>query len=137
MSNQNELIKAAAYRVRSGDYSGIKGINDRSLMPGIDMRLLAQAWLNEHPAEDDEPVTEERLCQAGLRIVIGRSFPLTANLSIWRSGTQGWGLYFDGGFGDGFSYYDTNTDEERVGVIRIADIPNMKALRRVFNLVQS
>ncbi|WP_040891705.1 hypothetical protein [Zavarzinella formosa] len=75
-----EMIKAAAHRVRTGDYSGIQGINDRSLMPGIDLRLLALAWLADHPADDDEPATSEWLQAVGLVSEGGESVDIEAAL---------------------------------------------------------
>lgn len=95
-----------------------------------DGRLIRDAYLAEHPADDAEGVTPDRLDRCGLRCRAGYGYRLTPMLSLWHS-AGGWGLYFHGGEGDGFAYYNTRTDREESGAVLLATVPNMGTLRTI------
>lgn len=64
----NDDVRAAAERLRKNRY------NDNSIYEGIDhtkerdidRKILADAYLALHPADDDEPVTEDWVIESGL-----------------------------------------------------------------------
>jgi hypothetical protein len=85
-------LRATAFAVASAD--------GYDKMPIVEIAVvLAHAYLADHPADEDEPVTEDWLRSIGLKLRMGFGFPVTKTMSLWDS-RNGWGLYFHGGLGD-------------------------------------
>jgi hypothetical protein len=79
-----QKLRDAAERRRTGDYSALKTVNDRCLQPLADAEFLADAYLTEHPADDNEPLTGEWLESLG------------AKSSHWATGTCDYSIPSDG-----------------------------------------
>lgn len=84
-----------------------------------DACMLAEAYLQEHPADDYEPITDSFLLAVTF-LIMGYGYKLNDQLSVFNS-SKGYRLYFTNGKGD------TNPKP-------IADIKTRGDLRRIFTV---
>lgn len=80
----SDELRAAAERLRAEDYTGTPVIFKMPQRKANDARQIVNAYLAEHPADDDVPVTEEWLNSLGRLWIWKQTLDV-----VWKYGRVG------------------------------------------------
>ncbi len=121
--NETRAVKEAAERMRRYYASKVNGVCTNKMIDYLDSlsspcfsrdkSILSDAYLSEHPVDDDKPVDQEWLRNVGF-IHVGKYGPTSmalSSLSVWKGNDQGdWQFRFEISVLNRYRTFDTRGD---------------------------